>query len=379
MAPGASSSADRAPGTAPADPLTASVLNRLRTGGAQFFRGLADELCRSSPEWSDPQAHDPATGAHPTDPRNTGAHPTDDQLVDALWQLVWAGAVTNDTFAPVRALLATGTAAHRAKRPPQVRGRYGHRLRRPLVPVAPTSPRASGRWVALPAPETDATRRAVAWSDLLLDRYGVVTRGAVVAEDLPGGFAGVYGVLSAAEDQGRVRRGYFVAGLGAAQFAESGVVDRLRSFASGSAGTGAPLVETAAIKPAHFASAGAGPALVLAASDPANPYGAAIPWPPRASGHLPGRKAGALVVLVGGELTLYVERGARTVLTWASDEQPLTRAASALADAVGRGALAGLTIEKVDGEPVFTSSHCLLAALTDAGFRLTPRGLRLRP
>ncbi|MFT4108510.1 hypothetical protein, partial [Propionicimonas sp.] len=125
-----------------------------------------------------------------------------------------------------------------------------------------------------------------------------------------------------------------------------------------------------------------GPALVLAAADPANPYGAALAWPARveagARGHLPGRKAGALVVLVDGRLVLYVERGGRTLLSWSDDSAQLEPAAAALAAAVHAGALGKLTVERVDGEPVLGSDSALAAALSAAGFGLTPRGLRLR-
>jgi ATP-dependent Lhr-like helicase len=178
-----------------------------------------------------------------------------------------------------------------------------------------------------------------------------------MAERTPGGFAAVYPVLRAFEESGRCRRGYFVEGLGAAQFALPGAVDRLR-----------------AMRP----DAEAPRAVVLAATDPANPYGAALPWPERAgevaSGHKPGRKAGALVVLVDGRLTLYVERGGKTLLSWG--EEDLQPAVDALALAVREGALGKLTVERADGESI--SASPLAAALEAAGFHPTPRGLRLR-
>ena len=170
-------------------------------------------------------------------------------------------------------------------------------------------------------------------------------------------------LLAAAEDAGRVRRGYFVERLGAAQFAAVGAVDRLRSFSR-------PLDDAAAVE-----------ALVLAACDPANPYGAALPWPARADearGHQPGRKAGALVVLVDGDLVLYVERGGRTLLSWSEHPSMLNSAARGLATAVHAGTLGTLRVGKVDGEAVLGSSHPLTEALEQAGFRLTPRGLVLR-
>jgi ATP-dependent Lhr-like helicase len=217
----------------------------------------------------------------------------------------------------------------------------------------------------LPAIDPDPTRRLHASAERLLDRYGVVTRGAVSAERVPGGFAAVYKVLSAFEDAGRCRRGYFIEGLGAAQFGSAGAVDRLRTFST------APDDE-------------ADPTTVcLAATDPAQPYGAALPWPSapdaEASGHKPGRKAGAVVVLVEGELALYVERGGRTLLTWTDDAARLASAADALAAAVRRGALGALTVEKADGVPVLGAGDTpLRAALEGAGFVSSPKGLRLR-
>ena len=215
--------------------------------------------------------------------------------------------------------------------------------------------------------EADPTVRAHAAAEVLLDRHGVVTRGAVVAEGVAGGFAALYRVLAAMEEAGRVRRGYFVEGLGASQFATAGAVDRLR------AGT-RPLGADAS--PERTST------LVLAAADPANPYGAALSWPERpdatASGHKPGRKAGALVVLVDGDLTLYVERGGRSLLTWSDDEVVLRSAADALALAVHTGALGRLTVERTDGVHALAAGHPLAAALEAAGFTATPRGLRLR-
>jgi ATP-dependent Lhr-like helicase len=224
----------------------------------------------------------------------------------------------------------------------------------------------SGRWSAAPPRDDDPTRRALAAADVLLDRYGVVTRGSAAAERIAGGFSAVYPVLKAAEESGRARRGYFVEGLGAAQFALPGAVDRLRGEA----------------RPADVRAANGTAALVLAATDPANPYGAALPWPaaPRPEdggrGHQPARKAGALVVLVDGICVLYVERGGRTLLSFGDEPAVLQPAADALALAVRDGALGKLQVERADGVPV--SASPLGEALESAGFRPTPRGLRLR-
>ncbi|GAA1808567.1 ATP-dependent helicase [Nocardioides hankookensis] len=301
-----------------------AVLEALRPGGAWFFRQLSD-----------------AVGS------------TDDAALSAtLWELVWSGRISNDTLTPLRALTRGGTPAHRSRRPPP-------RTSRPGRPTRTGPPETAGRWALLPEIDTDPTRRAHATAERLLDRHGVVIRGAVVSERVPGGFAGVYKVLSAFEDSGRCRRGYFVDGLGAAQFGTAGAIDRLRTFSE---------VPTDA-KPV---------AVALAATDPANPYGAALPWP-ETSGHRPGRKAGAIVVLVDGVLTLYVERGGRTLLTWSEDADQLTPATASLAEAVRRGSLGRLTVEKADGEPLLGSgSTPLREALQAAGFVATPQGLRLR-
>jgi ATP-dependent Lhr-like helicase len=234
--------------------------------------------------------------------------------------------------------------------------------------------------------------RAHALALTLLERHGVLTRGAVAAERVPGGFAAVYPVLRAMEETGQCRRGYFVEGLGAAQFALPGAVDRMRAMAGDliAGGTG----DVARSGGARSGGArdgdghGNGAAdpdrsartAVLAAADPAQPYGAALPWPPRpeetATSHRPGRKAGAVVVLYAGELALYVERGGKTLLSWTDDPAVLGPCAHALATAVRDGALGRITVEKADGGAVHDSP--LAAALSVAGFRATPRGLRLR-
>jgi ATP-dependent Lhr-like helicase len=331
--------ADQAPLTLPDhqpfqhSELHQSVLDALEPGGAWFFRQLSD-----------------AVGG------------TDDAALSAaLWELVWAGRISNDTLTPLRALTRGGTPAHRSKRPPprvRMSSTTGGRAR---MPARTGPPETAGRWALLPELDTDPTRRAHATAERLLDRHGVVTRGAVVSERVAGGFAAVYKVLSAFEDSGRCRRGYFVAGLGAAQFGTAGSVDRLRTFSE---------LPTDA-KPV---------AVALAATDPANPYGAALPWPQNAEGgHRPGRKAGAIVVLVDGVLTLYVERGGRTLLTWTDEVDLLTPAAASLSDAVRRGSLGRLTVEKADGEQLLGSgSTPLRDALQAAGFVATPKGLRLR-
>ena len=284
----------------------------------------------------------------------------DAELATAIWDLVWAGRLTNDTLAPLRITL-TGS-GRPARNQPSPRSRPG-RPARLALPSRTGPPTVSGRWSLLPAPAGDPTVRAHALATTLLDRHGVLTRGAVAAERVPGGFAAVYPVLRAMEESGQCRRGYFVEGLGAAQFALPGAVDRMRAVAKDMSSE---------------------QALVLPAADPAQPYGAALPWPDRSGalpvngpvGHRPGRKAGALVVLSGGALVLYVERGGKTLLSWSDDPDVLAPAAAALAAAVRGGALGKLTVERADGGGVYDSP--LAQALESAGFRPTPRGLRLR-
>ncbi len=339
------------------------LLDYLRNnGGGYFFRQLTDVAGGMDSVLSDPD------------------------VVSALWDLAWAGRVTGDTFAPVRALIAGGHTAHRqVARAPRARaprmsrlgrshgtgllgspglaagrsgGRYGS-----ASGVAATPPLAAGRWSALPLPELDPTIHARTTAELLLDRYGVVTRGSVMTEQILGGFGLMYKVLARLEEAGRCRRGYFIEHLGAAQFAVPATVDRLRSYAEDS--------QLARPEPV---------ALALAATDPANPYGAALPWPAlneqAGTGHRPGRKAGALVVLVDGALVLYVERGGKTLLAFSENDSVLSAAGRALVGVVTSGAVDKLVMEKVNGHGILDTP--VAAALAAAGAYSTPKGLRIR-
>jgi ATP-dependent Lhr-like helicase len=333
------------------DPVQRDVLDVLARGGGFFFRQLADAVGAAR------VARRTGDGPVPRDPDPAWAAPVDDAaLADAIWELTWSGLVTNDTLAPLR-VLTSGAGAHKTPRAVPRARLYGGRLPRPASATRNGPPTTAGRWSLLPAAETDATLRAHALAETLLERYGVVTRGSVTNEGAPGGFALAYKVLSGFEDSGRCRRGYFIETLGAAQFATGATVDRLRSF-----------VLDAAEEPPRRAVA-------LAATDPANPYGAALPWP-AGSGHRPGRKAGALVVLVDGELTLYIERGGKTVLSFSDDRASLEPAARALSALITHGNVLKLAIEAVNGG--FVLGTTLGDALIDAGFLPTPRGLRLR-
>ena len=394
------------PGEITMTPVHRAVLAALDGGGGLFFRMLADR----------------AAGLMADEDRHAFS---DAAVAAAIWDLVWAGRLTNDTLAPLRTVLGAGRPAHPdvppaparagagfaaaaparspsngAFAPPApayanggpaapraVRGRAGAGRRgygRPVMPSRSGPPTVSGRWSLLPEREADPTRRLHAVAQTLLDRHGILVRGTVVAERVPGGFGALYPVLRAMEEAGQCRRGYFVEGLGAAQFALPGAVDRMRALAAempvtpGSEAAGQPVTAGAG------AGGGRGKAavdvIVLAAADPANPFGSALPWPERPGevpgAHRPGRKAGALVVLCRGDLVLYVERGGKTLLSWTSDPAMLAPAAASLAGAVRGGALGRLTVERADGSTVYNTP--LARALADAGFRATPRGLRLR-
>ena len=302
----------------PDSPEHLAILEHLQVSGASF--------------WPDLVA---ACGA-------AGAATDDAAVLAALWDLVWAGLVTNDTMAPLRTLVAgrrsTGTAKARRPRPGQIRR------------VGP--PTAAGRWSLVSSlidGTVEPTVAAHARALQLLERHGVVTREAVLAEGNEGGFAGIYPVLKALEEQGKVRRGYFVAGLGAAQFALPGAVDRLRERSERE--SDAPVI--------------------LAATDPAQPYGAALPWP-SAEGR-PARQAGAHVVLVDGELAAYIERGGKSLVTFVVDPD---RWAEALFDAVRAGRLGELEIARIDGAAVGESPAA--DALLAAGFTRGYKGLVAR-
>ncbi|BCT74813.1 hypothetical protein SCMU_06550 [Sinomonas cyclohexanicum] len=310
---------------------------------------------------------------------------SDEAALAALWGLVWAGRLTGDTFAPVRAMLDAGHTAHRQpSRTPRVRSYgYGRPVRAGRLgglgglsarsldpPAAPTPPMAAGRWSAVPRADLDTTVKMHALAQLLMDRYGVLTRGSVMAENVPGGFGLLYKVLARLEESGTCRRGYFVDRLGAAQFAVPATVDRLRTFSRDDA-----------LAPETAGPDAAPPrdALALAATDPANPYGAALAWPDvpgAATGHRPGRKAGALIVTVDGALALYVERGGKTLLAFTEDEAVLGPAAEALVGVVRAGAVDKLAMEKVNGHDLLDTP--LARALTGAGAYSTPRGVRIR-
>jgi ATP-dependent Lhr-like helicase len=271
------------------------------------------------------------------------------ESLDAVWDLAWAGEIANDSPAALRAFLRRQARLDRRRRLP----RAAFRARR----EAPAS--GVGRWSRVAPPTRTPTERLHARAEQLLARYGVVTRDAVASEGAPGGFASVYPVLAALEEAGRIRRGYFVAGLGGSQFAHPGALARLRSLREG---------------PAEAEAA------VLAATDPANAYGAALPWPESASVR-PARTAGAHVVIVDGALALYLSRGAAEIATFLPLEEPARAgvaraAATALASWARRTGRSFFGETTADGQPL--SASPLAPYLAEAGFAPAGTGFRLR-
>jgi ATP-dependent Lhr-like helicase len=262
----------------------------------------------------------------------------------ALWDLVWAGEVTNDAWTPLR--------AKRRFEPPRAADRRRRFSRQRSSSITATQ----GRWSLTGRLFPDRPdRRALA--ELLLERQGIVTRDSVRGEGIPGGYSAVYGELRALETLGVCRRGYFVEGLGGAQFALAGAVERLRELRPKEGEEPTPLV--------------------LAAADPAQPYGAALPWPKRAGGRA-ARVAGAQVVLLGGEAALFVERGGRSLVPLRDPEEEWLRPAlAALVEYVRGGGAKRLAVERFDGKQVLETD--LMPLLVDAGFAAGPRRAILRP
>jgi ATP-dependent Lhr-like helicase len=320
-------------------------------------------------------------------------------LREALWDLVWAGEATNDSWAPLRAPLA-GPALARGERSlraapgrtsavganPAVSRRSRFAARRMRAHRSEVGQQVQGRW-SLTEPifaggsdgPAGAPERRRTLAELLLERYGIVTREQVLAERVPGGFALLYDTFAKLETLGICRRGYFIEGMGGAQFALPGAVERLRAAGSGAARTGSNRNDDPR-------------ALVIAAADPAQPYGAALPWPKRDGQERagrPARVAGAHVVLVDDEPVLYVERGGRSLLTLDGDPTagrvspagpdrpaPLRAALIALADAVRAGHVGRLALERIDGHPA-TSWDGFAQTLVELGFQPGPRRFTL--
>jgi ATP-dependent Lhr-like helicase len=306
----------------------AQIVEALRTGGASFFASI----------------HAASGGGFPA------------QTVDALWSLAWKGVVTNDTFRALRAYTRPPTKADRRAAPSASRGFRSRRS---------SPPQAEGRWSlvaerAQPAPTPTAWSKSLAQQ--LLARYGLVTREVAQGEGITGGFSAVYEVFKALEASGRVRRGYFVAGVGAMQFALPPVLEHLRSLREDP-----PEPEV----------------LLLAATDPANPYGTLLKWPVQEGVRAPSRTVGAQVILVNGALAAYVTKGGRQLGLFLPENEPertaVARAvATRLAELARRGLARkdGMLIEEINGAPA--RAHPLASTLFDAGFASSPLGFQFR-
>jgi ATP-dependent Lhr-like helicase len=344
---------------APGAELHERIRERLRQRGASFYRDL----------------------------QSAAGSASERDVLDALWDLVWAGELTNDTFAPLRALRWRRPSGERRPRPgrltlspPEAAGRWS------LVDGSGAGGDAGAGSGTVPG-ATRATQRLHSLATALLERHGVLTREAVSAEDVAGGFSAVYPVLRAMEESGRIRRGYFVDGLGAAQFALPGAVDRLRAMrepgASATASaTAVGAATTGGAAAANATATAAGPTVhLLAAADPANPYGAALAWPRRgAADRRPlQRAAGAYVVLFDGAAALYLERGGHSLQTLPALDDPVVAgpAFAALRALVEDGRFRELVVSRVDGEAVAASPW--RTQMEQAGFVAGYRGHVLRP
>ncbi len=369
----------------PDDPVSAAVLAHLSEHGAAFWPDLLSAAHAATAD-SSQQGDSAALPAESTDGAPDGralapksaasARPTDlanlsERVLTALWDLVWAGLVTNDTLAPLRALgprrsgrskssgrsagagRATGARQGARRGRSGVLTRSGPARRRPGRLRSGGPPSAAGRWSLtslLREPAPSPTERAHGGAQALLERHGIVTRPGVLAEGHPGGFAAAYGILRALEERGSVRRGHFVEGLGAAQFATAAAVERLRDYRESS-----------------------DEVVVLGAADPAQPYGAALSWPP--SEGRPSRTAGAHVVLADGAPLVALDRGGRTLHTFEHAAVDL-RWIDALRRALADGRLAKVELARIDAGPA--AEHPIHDALIEHGFTAGYRGPTLR-
>jgi ATP-dependent Lhr-like helicase len=318
----------------PLSPRELALMEQLARTGAAFFT----------------QLHEAVGGGYPG------------ETLDALWSLVWRGLVTNDTFHALRAYVARPASSRQPKRQHNLPSFRSRRT---------TPPSAQGRWSLVPSSLASPTEWSHAFANQLLNRYGVLTRESAATENLPGGFSAIYDVLKALEESGRIRRGYFVAGLGATQFALPAAVDLLRSLR-----TGPPLEKPEMV--------------TLAATDPANLYGSVLRWPAGEEEEGPRmltRSVGASVILRNGELLAYLRRGNPSLQIFLPVEEPdcsitardLSQFLATLAqqDMERReDQRGGMLISAINGQPA--AQHFLASFLRDAGFHLAPQGLNYR-
>ncbi|TCL06200.1 ATP-dependent helicase [Sodalis ligni] len=354
-------SADDEAGVPISSPLQQAILNVLADGGAYFVRQLVTLA----------QGHLMEAFARETAEPGIAAEVTAAEVAEALWDLAWQGRVTSDTWSPLRALTGVRTPVRsRPVRSPRHRRQVAGWVPvwQPAKPVSARNARfgdsaLSGRWSLLAGEPVNPTVRTLTLVENLFDRYGVISRGVAVAEQLPGGFPALTPVLRRMEEAGRVLRGRFISGLGAAQFADKDCIERLRELAE--------------------ASSGEPVAVALSANDPANPFGWLLPWPSHPSGIRPARRGGALVVICNGRLACYLGQGGRQLLTFAGKKEAFDKndaesagwfaaVLRALAAALKREPRRSFTLEDVDGRPAGASPAA--DALSAAGFSRAPKG-----
>jgi ATP-dependent Lhr-like helicase len=391
------------PDDEPGNPVAAALLAHLAEQGAAFWPDLLSAAhAATARDGGEDGSFGPPSGSDGGPPDGTQAsrapagsgRPADlaslsEQVLTALWDLVWAGLVTNDTLAPLRALgprrsgKSTGRssgvgraagARHGARRGRSgVLTRSGPARRRPGRLRSGGPPSAAGRWSLtslLREPSPSPTERAHGGAQALLERHGIVTRPGVLAEGHPGGFAAAYGILRALEERGSVRRGHFVEGLGAAQFATAAAVERLRDYREQSTPYTDRPVE---LERPHDDRQGSTDVVVLAAADPAQPYGAALGWP--SSDGRPSRAAGAHVVLADGTPLVALDRGGRTLHTFEHAADDL-RWINALRQALADGRIAKVELARIDAGPA--AEHPIHDLLLEHGFAPGYRGPTLR-
>ena len=323
--------------------LQRAILDVLSGGGAWFAQQLSAMIQAQTQRSGNDEWITPAT------------------LHEALWGLVWQGYITTDIWAPLRGLSRTVSASRQPSRrsPRMRRGRPTYALPRPTsvaVPVSYTTPALTGRWSLLPVETLNDTERMLAWTENMLDRYGVIGRQAVITENVPGGFPALQTLCRSMEDSGRILRGRFVEGMGGAQFAERHTIDRLRDLTSSN-------TENQAFT-----------AVALSANDPANPWGTLLPWPTHPSSLVPARRNGAFVVISAGQLRLYLAQGGKKMMVWSENEEmPSSEIFSALASALRREPRLRFTLTEVNDKPVRQTT--LFTLLREVGFSSSPQGL----
>ncbi|POT57494.1 ATP-dependent helicase [Citrobacter amalonaticus] len=317
------------------------ILSVLSNGGAWFAQQLSALLVSPGTESVDDELVSPAA------------------LQDALWGLVWKGYITTDIWAPLRGLSRSAATRQQPRRSSRMRrGRPVFTSRSAFVAasVSYNTPALAGRWSLLRSETLNDTERMLACAENMLDRYGIISRQAVVAENVPGGFPAMQTLCRGMEDSGRILRGRFVEGMGGAQFAERLTIDRLRDLA-------APVADSQAFT-----------AVALSAIDPANAWGQLLPWPPHPASLIPTRRSGAFVVISGGELVLYLAQGGKKMIVWTdNDVMPPPDVFRALTTALRREPKLRFTLSEINDKPVRQTR--LFTLLREAGFSSSPQGL----